>query len=146
MCVPAEVLVHIHSKVLGAVHWFDSNFRQYQGALWLLLFLCVKSINTSLLNSKQELWLCDHSIAPPGLVVISASMLCACRNVLAVAIRIASSTMLLLPHWCFLGHLSDTHCSIGIMPLIVGLPAQFCCLRLFCLIHGHQISEQCNDL
>ena len=44
-----------------------------RGHRCLLLFLCAKSISASLVNSKCELCLSDHSTAPPGLVIISAS-------------------------------------------------------------------------
>ena len=57
-----------------------------------LLFLCAKSISTSLLNSKRELWLLDHSMVPPGLVIMSCRISCVCAKLVTVVIRIMSST------------------------------------------------------
>jgi hypothetical protein len=77
---------------------------------------CAKSISVSLLYLVDELWNLDHSIIPPGLVIISANILCASLKVFAEVVKMASSTYASIDSQVCWEFLECQHCNIDKVP------------------------------
>ena len=75
-------------------------FGRVSVGLGSLLLWCTRSMSTILPYSKCKLWVLVHSIAPPSLVIMSDSLLCACWKVFAIAVRMASSTYAVMLGLC----------------------------------------------